>query len=334
MRNSGPATAQSALPLPGLSPARRLLRRLSERTIISLITLCGVSAIVFVFGIFFFIFREGWPFLRDGFDFQGFALSAQWHPTSEQNPRFGILALLAGTVSVTLLAMAFAVPFGLGTAVFVSEFCGKRLKEALKVMVEFLAAVPSVVWGFIGLMVINPLIVALTGTPVGLNALNAGIVVGLMSVPIIVSIGEDALRAVPDTYREAAEALGATRWQAVWRVVFPAAKSGLLAAVLLGVGRAVGETMAVLMATGHSVNIPFDGHFPFFHALDSVRTLTATIASELGEAPRLVPGLDGSYPPEARHYQALFVIGIVLFAITFVINLTADFVVKGIRSRK
>jgi phosphate transport system permease protein len=175
--------------------------------------------------------------------------------------------------------------------------------------------------------------VKLTGAAIGLNVLNAGIVVGLMSVPIIVSIAEDSIRAVPDTYVEAAEALGATRWQTVRRVIMPAAKSGLLAAVLLGVGRAIGETMAVLMATGHSVNLPFSAEFPWLHPLESVRTLTATIAAELGEAPRLDPGPGGLFAPESRHYQVLFVIGVVLFVITFVINVTADLIVKGIRRK-
>ncbi len=335
---AAPAPGQSAPAKPKGGRPRRLLwrawRAVSERTIVTLITLCGISAIVFVFGIFFFICREGAPFLRDVFTFKGFFLSQEWYPTSETNRRFGILALIAGSGSVTLLAMLFAVPFGLGTAVFIAEFCGKKAREALKVMVEMLAAVPSIVWGFIGMMVINPLIVRFTGAPVGVNVLNGGIVVGLMSVPVIVSIAEDAIRAVPDGFREAAEALGATRWQLVYKVIFPAARSGLLAAVLLGVGRAVGETMAVLMATGNSVNIPFSRGFPWFHALESVQTLTATIASELGDAPRIEALANGTYPPEAHHYQALFVIGIVLFAITFVINLTADLIVRGIRNRK
>jgi phosphate transport system permease protein len=150
--------------------------------------------------------------------------------------------------------------------------------------------------------------------------LNSGIILALMSVPIMVSIGEDALKAVPDSYREAAEALGATRWQVTYRVLFPAAKNGLLAAVLLGVGRAVGETMAVLMATGHSLRLPIDGTFPFLHPLSPARTLTATIAAELGETSH---GSD--------HYQVLFAVGLLLFAITFAINLTADLVVRGIR---
>ncbi|MBN1421568.1 MAG: phosphate ABC transporter permease subunit PstC [Planctomycetes bacterium] len=322
------ATRQSAW-----ARAWRALPHILERVIVALIYLCGVSSIIFVFGIFFFIFHEGWPFIRDELDIRSFFFSSAWFPNSETNPRYGIFALLCGTASVTLISMALAVPFGLGTAVFISEFCGKKAKEFLKILVEFLAAVPSVVWGFIGLVVMNPIVIKLTGAPIGLNALNGGIIVGLMSVPIIVSIAEDALRAVPDTYREAAEALGATRWQVVYKVIVPAAKSGLLAAALLGVGRAVGETMAVLMATGHAVKVPFDGEFPFFHVLDSVRTLTATIAAELGEVPWVGARPDGTYPPEARHYQVLFVLGIVLFAITFVISITADLIVKGIRKR-
>ena len=319
--------------VPRTRALRRLWRLCTERTMVVLIHLSGFSAIIFVFAIFYFVFREGAPFLRDSFDFKGFFLSEQWYPTSDLNKRYGILALMAGTGSVTLIATMISVPFGLGVAIFIAKFCGNKSKEALKILVELLAAVPSVVWGFIGLMVMNPIIVKMTGASIGLNVLNAGIIVGLMSVPIVVSIAEDAIRAVPDTYIEAAEALGATRWEVVYRVVLPAAKSGLLAAVLLGVGRAVGETMAVLMATGHSINIPFDGQAPYFHPLESVRTLTATIAAELGEAPRLAPNADGTYDVDARHYQALFAIGIVLFSITFVINMIADFVVKGIRKK-
>jgi len=312
---------------------RQFWHAFTERTMVTLIHLSGISAIVFVFCIFYFVFREGAPFLWDSFDIKGFFCSEQWYPTSEVNKRYGILALLAGTGGVTVVATLISVPFGLGVAIFIAKFCGKKSQEALKILVELLAAVPSVVWGFIGLMVMNPIIVKLTGATIGLNVLNAGIIVGLMSVPIVVSIAEDAIRAVPDTYIEAAEALGATRWETIYKVVLPAAKSGLLAAVLLGIGRAVGETMAVLMATGHSINIPFDSTAPYFHPLESVRTLTATIAAELGEAPRLAANADGTYNVDARHYQALFAIGIVLFSITFVINMIADFVVKGIRKK-
>jgi phosphate transport system permease protein len=165
-------------------------------------------------------------------------------------------------------------------------------------------------------MVLGPSIIWVTGAPVGLNVLNGGLILALMSVPVIMSVSEDALRAVPDSYREAALAMGASRWEIIYRVLFPAAKNGLLAAVLLGVGRAIGETMAVLMATGHAIQIPYG-------LLDPVRTLTATIASELGEAVR-----------GDSHYQVLFVIGMVLFGVAFVVNLIADLVVKGIRGEQ
>jgi len=289
--------------------------RFGERLIEAAIVLCGLSAIFFVIAIFLFVFLSGADFMLHRLDWVEFLTSAEWYPTSVSNKRYGTLALIAGTASVTGLAMLIAVPFGLGTAVFISEFTYGKAKEILKVVVELLAAIPSVVWGFIGLAMMNPLIIDLLNAPIGLNVLNGGIILGLMSVPIIVSIGEDALKAVPDSFREASLALGATRWQSVYKVLFPAARSGLLAAVLLGVGRGIGETMAVLMATGHAVKIPTS-------PLDSVRTLTATIAAELGETAR---GSD--------HYQALFAIGVLLFGITFVVNLTADLLVRGVRRK-
>ena len=287
-----------------------------EKVLTALIYLCGISAIVFVLSIFVFVFKEAAPILfSDKFSLSQFLFSKEWYPTSELNTRYGVLAMIAGTFSVTTLAMLIAVPFGVGAAIYISEFCTPRLKETLKIVIELLAAIPSVVWGFIGLTVMSKLIVQYTGAPVGVNVLNGGLILALMSVPIIVSIGEDALKAVPYSYREAAVALGATRWQLIWRVLLPAAKNGLLAAVLLGVGRGVGETMAVLMATGHAVHIPHS-------VLDSVRTLTANIAAELGEAPA---GSD--------HYRVLFLTGVLLFTITFVINMAADIAVRGIRRK-
>lgn len=305
---------------PGSVAATRLKQRrgrvalLGERAIEVLIHLCGFSAIIFVFGIFFFVFREGAPFLAK-LKIGEFLFSTEWFPTSQSQAKYGVGALIVGTLSVTGLAMVIAVPFGLGAAVFVSEFCSGKAKETLKVVIELLAAIPSVVWGFIGLTVMSKIIVTCTGAPVGVNILNGGIVLALMSVPIIVSIGEDALKAVPDSYREAGIALGTTRWQLIRRVLLPAAKNGLLAAVLLGVGRGVGETMAVLMTTGHAVHIPTS-------ILDSVRTLTANIAAELGEAPA---GSD--------HYRVLFLTGVLLFTITFLVNLAADLAIRGIRKK-
>jgi phosphate transport system permease protein len=287
----------------------------SEPIIEWIIRICGWSAILFVFGIFFFVFREGAPMLFGGLDLGEFFTSQNWRPTSNVRPQYGILALLVGTLSVTILAMIIAVPMGLGAAIYVSEFAGPRTKETLKVVIELLAAIPSVVWGFVGYMVIGQVIVWATGTEIGFNMLNGGIILALMSVPIIVSVSEDSLRAVPDSYREAAMALGASRWEIVYRVLFPAAKNGLLAAVLLGVGRAIGETMAVLMVTGHSINMPTS-------VLDPIGTLTATIAAELGDT------VEGD-----EHYGSLFVIGIVLFVMALFVNVTADLVVKGIRGQ-
>lgn len=279
-----------------------------------LVLLGGVSAIVAILGIFAFITKEGLGFILRDLRPAEFFLSSAWRPTS-RNPTYGTLALVAGTASVTGLAMLVAVPFSLGAAIYIAEFASGRRREALKILVELLAAIPSVVWGFIGLTIMNPIIIRVFDVPVGLNVLNAGIILGLMAAPIMTTIAEDALKAVPDAFREAAEAMGATRWQIVRRAVLPAAKNGLAAAVLLGVGRGFGETMAVLMASGHAINIPTS---PF----DSVRALTATIAAELGET------ANGS-----QHYQALFTLGILLFLVTFGINLAADLIVRGPRRR-
>jgi phosphate transport system permease protein len=309
--------ARPAIAMSRALPQRPRWARLGESLLGGVIRLSGISAILFVAAIFFFVFREAAPMLvRDDFSLAEFLFSTEWYPTSVHHVRYGTWALTVGSFSVTALAMLLAVPFGLGAAVYLSEFCRPKVRETLKVLIELLAAIPSVVWGFIGLTVMSKLIVRLTGAPVGVNVLNGGILLALMSVPVIVSIGEDAMKAVPDSYREAGLALGATRWQLVYRVLLPAARNGLLAAVLLGVGRAVGETMAVLMATGHAVHIPRS-------VVDPVRTLTANIAAELGEAS---VGSD--------HYRVLFLTGLLLFLITFAVNLAADLVIRGTRRER
>ena len=286
----------------------------SDRAAQLLIFAGGISAIVFVAGIFVFVTKEGLDFVFGSLSLGEFFTSIAWRPTSN-NPTYGALALIVGTASVTGLAMLVSVPLSLGAAVYIAEFATGKTRETLKVLVELLAAIPSVVWGFVGITIMKPLIEGLFGVPLGLGVLNAGIILGLMAAPIMATIAEDALKAVPDTYREAAEALGATRWEVIRKVVVPASRNGLLAAVLLGVGRGFGETMAVLMASGHAINLPTS---PF----DSVRALTATIAAELG---------DTAYGSE--HYGSLFTLGILLFAVTFVVNLTADVVVRGIRRK-
>lgn len=283
-----------------------------DKAVTVLVFVGGVSAILFIVGIFIFVTREGVGFIARHFQPGEFFGSIAWRPTSS-NPTYGALALIAGTASVTGLAMIVSVPFSIGAALYIAEFARGRTREILKVLIELLAAIPSVVWGFIGLAIMNPLIIDLFDVPVGLSVLNSGLILGLMAAPIMTTIAEDALKAVPDTYREAAEALGATRWQVTLRVVLPAARHGLMAAVLLGVGRGFGETMAVLMASGHSINLPTS-------VFDSVRALTATIAAELGET-----------SVGSEHYQVLFTLGILLFVVTFIINLTADILVRGKR---
>ncbi len=295
---------------------RKTTKPWSEKLIEGIIRLCGMSCIFLIFAILLFISKEAYPFLVGKFEASEFFFSKSWNPSSVANVHYGILALIAGTLAVTFLSMLIAVPLGLASAFYISEFCSPRAREIYKVLVEFLAAIPSVVWGFIAIMMINPMIISTFKVPIGLNVLNASLILALMSIPLIVSVGEDALRAVPETYREAAEALGATRWEIATRVLLPAAKNGLMAAALLGVGRALGETMAVLMATGHSVQIPKS-------IFDPARTLTATIAAELGESPK-----------GGEHYQVLFAIGLVLFLISFAVNVTADYLIRGKRRKR
>jgi phosphate transport system permease protein len=251
--------------------------------------------------------------LSEEVDLKAFFFTNDWIPTPAEGnePKFGALAMIYGTFSITVFSMFLAIPLGLGSAIYISEFAGPKTKETLKILIELLAAIPSIVWGFIGLLVIGPMLG-------GVSLLTAGIIIALMAVPMIVSISEDALRAVPDSFREAAIALGASRWEMVRRVLFPAAKNGLLAACMLGVGRAVGETMAVLMASGNADQIPGNFFNPGI-LLMKVKTLTATIVGEMNDT------VHGD-----EHYRMLFVIGLLLLIITVVINVTSDIIVKGI----
>ena len=275
-----------------------------------LVRLGGVSAILFLVAIIVFIGSQGLEFAWNRLSLSGLLTGGRWEPTAKP-PSYGAWPLIAGTAWITAMAMMVAVPLSFAAAIYVGEFATGRRREWLKIVVEMLAAVPSVVWGVIGLQVMNPLIQRWFDVPVGLNVLNAGIILGLMAAPIMTTLAEDALKAVPDTHREAAEALGATRWQVIRKVVLPHARPRLSAAVLLGIGRAFGETIAVLMASGHRL-------LPPSSVFDPAATLTATIAAELGEA---AVGSD--------HYQALFVLGLLLFLITFTINVLADLLVRG-----
>ena len=237
-----------------------------------------------------------------------------WYPISEP-PRLGILPLILGSLWVTFGATVISVPLGIACAIFIGEIAPGWLREILKAGVELLAAIPSIVLGFIGLVTLVPIVKKLFGLPTGLTAISGSIMLAFMAMPTIVSIMEDALNAVPRTYREGSIAMGATKWQTIRRIVLPSASSGIIAAVMLGVGRVIGETMAVMMITGNAAVIPNS----FFQP---VRTMTATIAAEMGET------VQGS-----AHYFALFAIGIVLFAITFAVNLLADMSLHRSRAR-
>ncbi len=294
-----------------------------EKPIEWLITLCGWSSIIFVGAIFFFIFEEAWPVFPH-LNWGEFFFSHRWIPVPAEGnePVYGAMGIMYGTLAITVVSMFIAMPLGLGAAIYISEFASPKIKETLKILIEFLAAIPSIIWGFIGLVIMGPIIQNLFNIEVGVNLLNASIVVGLMAVPLIVSISEDSLRAVPDSYREAALALGASKWEMIYRVLFPAAKNGLLAACMLGVGRAVGETMAVWMASGGTDNMP-ENYFDPMLLLERVKALTATIA---GEIPETAHG--------SEHYQVLFVIGIVLLLISVVINVVSDLIIKGLHTDK
>jgi phosphate transport system permease protein len=280
------------------------MRKIKEFIIEKLIFICGIASILFVGLIFLFLLKEGLAVFQT-VSLGSFLGGKSWYPISEP-PELGILPLILGSVMVTLGAAVISVPIGVACAIYIAEIAPASVKEILKSGIELLAAIPSVVLGFIGMVTIVPWVKAAFRLPTGLTALSGSIILAFMAMPTIVSIAEDALYSVPKTYKEGAFALGATHWQTIWRVILPAASSGILAAVMLGIGRVIGETMAVMMITGNSAVIPQT-------ILQPVRTLTATIAAEMGEA---VVG--------SEHYFALFAIGVVLFLISFAINVTAE----------
>jgi phosphate transport system permease protein len=285
----------------------------SETIITAVIKTCGYSAIVFVLLILFFLMREGIPALAEVK--LGDLFSTRWYPIENY---FGILPLITGSIIVTLGAMLIAVPFGIGTAVFLSEIAPRWMREILKPLVELLGGLPSVVLGFLGILLLSPFLRVFLNLPTGLIALSGAILLGGIAVPTIVSIAEDALDSVPQGYREGALALGATRWQTIWRVTLPAARSGVLTALMLGIGRTIGETMAVMMVTGNAPVLAVKLSSIF----SPVRTMTATIAAEMGEV------ANGS-----SYYHVLFFIGLVLFLISLLVNIIASSVVFKSKTR-
>ncbi len=305
-RATGPTTTGTAS-----RSGRR--RRWSEVVIAALIKLSGYSAVVFVGLIFFFLLRQGVPALFE--TPLGDLFGTRWYPIEGY---FGVLPLLTGSLIVTAGAMAIAVPLGVGTAMFISEIGPRWAREILKPLVELLGGMPSVVLGFLGILVLSPFLRSFLDLPTGLTALAGSILLGGIALPTIVSIAEDALDAVPRSYREAALAVGATPWQTMWGVTLPAARSGVMTAVLLGVGRAIGETMAVMMVTGNAPVLAIR----LASIVSPVRTMTATVAAEMGEVASGSP-----------HYHVLFFIGMLLFVISLVVNVIASAVVFRQRSR-
>ncbi|MCJ7564888.1 MAG: phosphate ABC transporter permease subunit PstC [Candidatus Aminicenantes bacterium] len=289
------------------------LRKVKEFIIEKLIFTSGIASIVFVALIFIFLLAEGISVLR--YVSLGSFIGGQfWYPISDP-PKFGILPLILGSLLVTAGAIAMAVPLGIAAAFYIADVAPVKLRNLLKSCVEILSAIPSVVLGFLGIVILVPFLKHFLHLPTGLTALAGSIMLAFMALPTIISISEDAINAVPREYKEGAIALGATHWQTLTRVIIHGALPGIIAASMLGIGRVFGETMAVMMVTGNAAVIPTG-------LLQPVRTLTATIAAEMGEAAKGSP-----------HYFALFAIGIVLFVISFLINLTADFLLHRGKNR-
>ncbi|MBI2877611.1 MAG: phosphate ABC transporter permease subunit PstC [Candidatus Tectomicrobia bacterium] len=284
-------------------------RKIRERAIEYFLMLNGLLAVGILLAILFLLLKESLPAFRE-MPFIRTLGGTRWNPSGYTQPGYGILGMVVSTMMVTLGALLLAAPAGLACAVYIAELASPRIRELSKPIVESLAGIPSVVVGFLGIVLVGPVVARLFGLTHGLNALNGAVLLAVMSLPTIVSISEDALRAVPGEYKDASLALGATQWQTLWRVTVPAAGSGIIASFMLGMGRAIGETMTVLMATGNATAIPHT-------LLDPVRTMTATIAIELGEVPY-----------GTLHYHALFVVGFILFVMTFVVNLMADLILQ------
>jgi len=288
-------------------------KNLHEYILTRLIKISGYSAIIFVLMIFYFLLREGLPTIGE-VSFTNL-ISLRWYPIENY---FGLLPLIGGSLIVTLGAAIFAIPIGICTAVFIAEVAPRWTRDILKPLVEVLGGIPSVVLGFLGILILAPFMRRLLDLPTGLTALAGSILLGGIAIPTIVSVAEDALDSVPRSYRDAALALGATQWQTIWRVTLPAARSGVMTAIMLGIGRAIGETMAVMMVTGNAAVLPIKWNSLFL----PVRTMTATIAAEMGEVAK-----------NSTHYHVLFFIGLVLFLISLGINIAASTAVFKQRRR-
>ncbi|MBN2372442.1 phosphate ABC transporter permease subunit PstC [bacterium] len=288
--------------------------KLKERIVRCLFFFNGILVVIILLGIFLLLIFNAIPAFKE-ISLVQFLFSPNWNPTSYVTPSYGIVSMLVSTLMVTAGALFIAIPLGIGTAAYLSDVASHRVREIAKPIVEILAGIPSVVIGFLGIVLVGPMIARVFHLYNGLNAINGSVLLGIMALPTIISISEDALNSVPKSYQEASLALGATRWQTIIRVKIPAALSGIIAACMLGMGRVIGETMAILMATGCAPAMPKS-------FLDSVRTMTSTIAIELGEVPY-----------NTTHYYALFAVGFVLFVITFFVNIVSDIVLHKYESQ-
>ncbi|MBN2542844.1 phosphate ABC transporter permease subunit PstC [bacterium] len=279
---------------------------MKKNLIEKLLPIFASMAWAFLLGILIILFTEGVPIFKDYSPIK-FLFGAHWYPVHDP-PEFGILPLFLASLIITIGAIIVALPLGLGCAIYVSEIAHPRVREVVKPFIEMLAGIPSVVYGFFGMILLAPILQKLLHLPIGLTGGTASIILGIMALPTVASIAEDSLASIPKHLRVASYALGANKWETITRTVIPAAKSGILTAVILGVGRAIGETMTVLMVAGGSAVIPKRLFIP-------MRPMTATIAAEMGEAP-----MGGS------HYHALFAIGLILFFITLGLSLLAEWI--------
>ncbi len=298
-----------------ITSGQRRGRRLKEAAIRAFFLANGVLAVLALAGIFGILLVTAIPAFKE-IPVKEFLTSKIWDPTAPETARYGILSMIVSTLMVTVGALVIAVPIGLGVAAYLSDVAHWRVREIVKPVVEILAGIPSVVVGFLGIVLFGPFIAKVFHSGHGLNALNGSLLLAIMALPTIISISEDSLNAVPPAYVEASLALGGSRWQTLVRVKIPAALSGIIAAFMLGMGRAIGETMTVLMATGNARSFPHG-------FLSSVRTMTSNIAIELGEVPYYT-----------THYYALFAIALVLFIMTFLVNLIADIVLNKYQQRE
>ncbi len=294
---------------------KTILKRWKEEAIKSFFFANGILAVAILFGIFTLLLATAIPAFKE-IPVGEFFTGKMWDPTSPEKEQYGILSMMVSTLMVTSGALVLAIPIGLGVAAYLSEVASWRVREVVKPIIEILAGIPSVVVGFLGIVLFGPIIARIFKTGHGLNAANGCFLLAIMALPTIISISEDSLNSVPQSYSEASFALGATRWQTLVRVKIPAALSGIIASFMLGMGRAIGETMTVLMATGNARSFPHG-------FLDSIRTMTANIAIELGEVPYFT-----------THYYALFAIALILFILTFIINLIADVILHKYQQRE